>query len=41
MDARQFSLSLPGLTRQSILFARTLCEADGPAGKARGWRQRL
>jgi hypothetical protein len=26
------SASLPGLTRQSILFARTLCEKDGPAG---------
>src|SRR5262249_8788796 len=28
--------SLPGLTRQSILFAQTSCEEDGPAGQARG-----
>src|SRR5258708_3407753 len=28
------SPSLPGLTRQSILIARALCEDDGPAGQA-------
>ena len=28
--------SLPGLTRQSILFVKTLCEIDGPPGQARG-----
>jgi hypothetical protein len=26
--------SLPGLTRQSIFFAKRSCEADGPAGQA-------
>jgi hypothetical protein len=30
------SPSLPGLTRQSILFASALYEEDGPAGQARG-----
>jgi hypothetical protein len=28
--------SLPGLTRQSILFAKSPYEEDGPAGQARG-----
>src|SRR5262249_45145684 len=28
--------SLPGLTRQSIFFARSFREEDGPAGQARG-----
>jgi hypothetical protein len=29
-----FPLSLPGLTRQSIFFAKRSFEADGPAGQA-------
>src|SRR6516165_1913630 len=29
-------LSLPGLTRQSIRFARSRAKNDGPAGQARG-----
>ena len=33
---KQSQSSLPGLTRQSILFAKSFYEEDGPAGQARG-----
>src|SRR4029079_10590129 len=40
MVGRVFPLSLPGLTRQSIFFVMRSCEADGPAGHARGMGER-
>jgi hypothetical protein len=33
---RVYPPSLPGLTRQSILFVKNSYEEDGPAGQARG-----
>src|SRR5262245_20375323 len=36
VTACAIKMSLPGLTRQSILFAKTFPEEDGPAGQARG-----